>query len=163
VIAEAWKAFLAWKMVGVVSARWVMIGFLVVALAALGGAGLVTRDVTAKRPLETQLQADGQVVAATVVEVSNRGQYGIAREVRVRLADGRLTEVDLTNRRSNDGVREGSVLRVLVDPRDPLINRPVDAAPLGERWWPSTAPLIAVAAGAVILCLAAYRASRKQR
>lgn len=145
------------------SPRRVMFVYLLVAVLALAGAGLMARDVSAQKPQEARLRQDGQVVTAAVVEVTDRGQYGVVQEVRVRLPDGRLTEIDLTDRPSNDGVRVGSTLRVLIDPRDPTTNRPVDAAPLGERWWPSVTPLVAIAAGALILCLVTYRASRKRQ
>jgi ribosomal protein S28E/S33 len=142
------------------TARRVAAGFLLIAVGALVGAGFVVRDVRADRPLETRLREDGQVVAATVVEITNSGQYGIAREVRVRLPDGRLTDVDLTDRQSNGAVREGATLHLLVDPADPAINRPSDAAPLGERWWPSASPLIFTAAAALLLTLIVSRKAR---
>jgi hypothetical protein len=147
----------------VLSPRRIILGFLVVAAAALVGAGLVAREVTEKKPQEARLQQVGQVVTATVVEVTNRGQYGVPREARVRLPDGRQTDVALTDRPSNGGVREGSTLQVLIDPDDPATNRPVDAAPLGERWWPNAAPLAAIGGFALLLSLATYRASRKPR
>jgi hypothetical protein len=123
----------------------------------------MARNVTEQRPQEARLQEDGQIVTAAVVEVTNRGQYGVPREVRIRLPDGGLTEVDLTDRSSNAGVRTGSTLRILIDPQDPTTTRPVDAAPLGERWWPSAAPLLAVAAGALVLSLVMYRANESDR
>jgi len=145
------------------SPRRVMLVLLLIAVLALAGAGLMARNVTSQRPQEARLQEDGRVVTAAVVEVTNSGQYGVPREVQVRLPDGRLTEVDLTDRSSNAGVRTGSTLRILIDPQDPTTNRPVDAAPLGERWWPNAAPLLAIAAGALVLSLVMYRATRKRQ
>jgi hypothetical protein len=145
------------------SPRWAILGFLVVAVLAAVGAGLQARHVIAKKPLEERLQESGQVVAATVLEVTNSAQYGAILEVRVRLPDGRVADVDVRGRASNGGLREGAPLRVLVDPQDPTVIRPVDGAPLGDRWLPPTVPYLAISAGALLIgCIGIGRASSRR-
>ncbi|ADB33937.1 hypothetical protein Kfla_4921 [Kribbella flavida DSM 17836] len=143
------------------SPRRLMIGLLLSALVCLCGAGLVTWDIKAQSPQEERLRQDGQIVSGRVVDITKQGRLGIAREVRVELDDGRVIEVDLSERPSNVGIGSGSTLSLLVDPRDPANNRPVDAPPSSARWWTAVAPLIAMACGALVACFLVNRAFPK--
>lgn len=138
--------------------RLLMFALVSLAAVALLAAWLVEKRGVAEKADEAVLLKEGVVVTASVIEVTNYGQYGVPLEVEVRLPDGRTAEVDVSE--SDRAVRPGSQLEILVQPSHISNNRPTDVTPSQLERRISVALLRGLALACLVICVLVYRRSR---